>query len=87
MKFDIITIFPKIFKPYFLESLIGQAQKKGLIDINIYDLRDWTEDKHKSVDGRPFGGGLGMVMKVKPIFKAIMALKKSTSTLVQVPIS
>ncbi len=77
MKFDIVTIFPKIFKPYFLESLIGQAQKKGLIDINIHDLRDWTEDKHKSVDGRPFGGGLGMVMKVKPIFRAAMTLKKS----------
>ena len=76
MKFDVITIFPKIFKSYFAESLIGQAQKKGLVDINIHNLRDWAKDKHRSVDGRPFGGGLGMVMKVEPIYKAVKQLKK-----------
>ncbi len=76
MKFDILTIFPNVFKPYFKESLIFKAQEKGLIDIDIHDLRNWTEDRHKSVDDRPFGGGLGMVMKVGPIDIAIKSLKK-----------
>ncbi len=76
MKFDIFTIFPKVFEPYFNESLIKKAQEKGLLDINIYDLRDWTKDNHKSVDDRPFGGGIGMVMRVGPIDKAVKSLKK-----------
>lgn len=76
MKFDILTIFPKVFEPYFKESLIKKAQDKGLVDINVHDLRGWTKDKHKSVDGRPFGGGLGMVMKVGPIDRAVKNLKK-----------
>lgn len=75
MKFDIITIFPKIFDSYFNESLIKKAQKEKLIKINIHDLRKWATDKHRSVDDRPFGGGFGMVMKVEPIFKAVSALK------------
>lgn len=77
MQFDIITIFPEIFSSYFAESLIARAQKKKLIKINVHNLRKWTKDRHKTVDDRPFGGGLGMVMKIEPIFKAITALKKS----------
>ena len=77
IKFDIITIFPDIFSSYFSESLISRAQKKKLIKINIHDLRKWAKDKHKTVDDKPFGGGLGMVMKIEPIFKAVKALKKS----------
>jgi tRNA (guanine37-N1)-methyltransferase len=76
IKFEIITIFPKIFDSYLKESLIYKAQKKGLIKINIYDLRNWTYDKRKTVDDRPYGGGFGMVMKVEPIYKAISYLKK-----------
>lgn len=75
MKFDIITIFPDIFNSYFTESLIGRAQKNKLIDIKVHNLRDYTEDKHKKVDDKAFGGGLGMVMKVEPIYKAVNALK------------
>jgi len=75
IKFDIITIFPEIFNSYFSESLISRAIKKKLIKINVHNLRDWTSDKHKTVDDKPFGGGLGMVMKVEPIFKAVTALK------------
>ena len=71
IKFDIITIFPEIFKSYLGESLIARAQKKKLIKINIHNLRKWTNDSHKTVDDRPFGGGLGMVLKVEPIFKAV----------------
>jgi len=75
VKFDIITIFPNIFNSYFKESLISRAQKKKLIKINVHNLRDWAFDKHKTVDDKPFGGGLGMVMKVDPIYKAVTALK------------
>ncbi len=77
LKFDIITIFPDIFNSYLSESLINRAQKKKLIKINVHNLRKWTSDKHKTVDDKPFGGGLGMVMKVEPIYKAVKKLKKS----------
>ncbi len=76
MIFDIITIFPKIFDSYLKESFIKKAQEKGLIKINIHDLRKWTTDRHKSVDDRPYGGGLGMVLKVEPIFGALKTLTK-----------
>ena len=76
IKFDIITIFPKIFDSYFKESLIKRAIKKRLIKVNVHNLRKWTSDVHKTVDDRPFGGGLGMVMKVEPIYRAVKALKK-----------
>ncbi len=76
IKFDIITIFPEIFNSYFSESLILRALKKKLIKVNIHNLRDWTFDKHKAVDDRPFGGGLGMVMKIEPIFKAVKDLQR-----------
>lgn len=76
MKFDIITIFPKIFDSYLDESFIKKAQKKGLLKINIHDLRKFAKDKYKSVDDRPYGGGLGMVLKVGPIYKALNKIKK-----------
>ena len=75
--FDIITIFPKIFDSYLRETFIKKAQEKGLIKIRIHNLRDFTTDRHKTVDDRPYGGGLGMVLKIEPIFKAVSALKKS----------
>jgi tRNA (guanine37-N1)-methyltransferase len=76
IKFDVITIFPEIFKSYLAESLIARAHKKKFIKVNVHNLRKWTRDRHKTVDDRPFGGGLGMVLKVEPIFKAVTALKK-----------
>jgi len=74
--FDVITIFPKIFDSYLKESLIARAKKKKLIKINVHNLRKWTTDRHRTVDDRPFGGGLGMVMKVEPIYKAVKAIKR-----------
>jgi tRNA (guanine37-N1)-methyltransferase len=82
IKFDVITILPEIFDSYLNESLIARAQKKKIIKINIHNLRKWTIDNHKTVDDRPFGGGLGMVMKVEPIFKAVKALKKPKSKVI-----
>jgi len=74
--FDIVTIFPKIFKEYFNTSILGRARENGLIEIKVHDLRDFTEDKHNTVDDRPFGGGPGMVLKVGPIFKALKTIEK-----------
>jgi len=79
LKFDIITIFPKIFDSYLKESLMARAQKKRLIKINVHNLRKWSKDRHKTVDDRPFGGGLGMVMKIEPLFKAIKFVRSRTS--------
>lgn len=71
LRFDIITIFPEIFDSYFQESILKRAQKKGLIRIKVHNLRDFTKDKHKTVDDRPYGGGAGMILKVGVIFKAV----------------
>jgi len=75
MKFDIITIFPNAFDSYFNESIIKRAQNKKLIKINIHNLRNYTTDKHKTVDDKPYGGGPGMVMMVEPIYKAVKKIK------------
>jgi len=77
IKFDVVTIFPEILKSYLGESLIARAQAKKFIKVNLHDLRKWGKGPHKQVDDRPFGGGLGMVMQVEPIFKAIKKIKKS----------
>jgi len=71
IKFDVITVLPEIFNSYLGESLIARAQKKKLIKINIHNLRKWANDKRRTIDGRPFGGGLGMVLKIEPIYKAV----------------
>jgi tRNA (guanine37-N1)-methyltransferase len=81
-KFDIITIFPEIFNFYFKESIISKGVEKGLLEINVHDLRSWSKDKHKKVDDKPFGGGLGMVMKIEPIYNAVKDLKKKKSKVV-----
>lgn len=79
MRFDIITIFPKFFESFVNEALIARAQKKGIIRMNIHNLRDWTMDSHKTVDDRPYGGGAGMVMMIEPIMKAVSSIKKQES--------
>jgi len=71
MRIDVITIFPKMFKPVLDESIIKRSQKKGKVTIYIHNLRDYTLDKHRKVDDRPFGGGSGMVMRPEPIFTAV----------------
>lgn len=74
MKFDIITIFPEAFGSYFDTSIIKRARAKRLIDIRIHDLRKFTRDKHKTVDGKPYGGGPGMVLKIEPIVQAFSSI-------------
>lgn len=77
MQFDIVTIFPEIFKPYFNTGMIGCAKKKKLAKINLYNLRDYTNDVHKTVDDRPYGGGPGMIFKVEPIYTALQRIIKT----------
>jgi tRNA (guanine37-N1)-methyltransferase len=82
MKIDILTIFPKMFKGPFAESLIGKATKKEILKINITDIRSFSKDKHRKVDDRPFGGGGGMVIKPEPLYDAIKSVgvkKKNNS--------
>jgi len=76
MQFNIITIFPDIFDPYFSKAMIKRAQMKKLINIKITDLRQFAENKYKSVDDTPYGGGAGMVLKIEPIYKALKSIKK-----------
>jgi tRNA (guanine37-N1)-methyltransferase len=79
MKFDIVTIFPNVIQEYVNTGMLRIAQEKNLVEINVHDLRKWTEDKHKTVDDTPYGGGPGMVMKVEPIYRAIRELKQEDS--------
>ena len=75
MIFDIITIFPDIFDSYFKESILARARKKKLIKINVHNLRDFAKDKHRVIDDKPFGGGIGMVMKIEPFYNAVNKIK------------
>ena len=76
MRFHIATIFPDIFDSYIHESLFKRAEKKKIISVRSYDLRDFTKDKHDKVDDRPFGGGPGMVLQVQPVYDAVQFIKK-----------
>ncbi len=75
LRFDVLTIFPGMFSPVLNESIIKRAQQKRKIKILIHNLRDFSKDKHRKVDDRPFGGGPGMVMTPQPIYDAIKKIK------------
>lgn len=82
MKIDIITLFPKMFKGPFDESILRRAQDKGLVKIEIHNLRKWATDKRGTVDDRPYGGGVGMVMMIEPLVKAIEELKSPNTKII-----
>lgn len=73
--FDVITIFPQIIHAYLQLSILKKAGEKGVLDVKVYDLRDFSTDKHRTVDDYPYGGGPGMVMKVEPFYRAYETLK------------
>lgn len=75
MKIDIISIFPRLFEPLLSESVLGKAVSRGLVNINVTDLRRFAEDKHNTTDDTPYGGGGGMVMLPAPVVKAVESLK------------
>lgn len=74
MRFDVLTLFPNMFNGPLQESILKKAQEKGIIEIYIHNLRDFTHDKHRTADDVPYGGGPGMVMKPEPIFEAVESL-------------
>lgn len=75
MKVDLITLFPAIAEAVLSESILGRASRAGLLDVACHNLRDWSTDRHRTVDDRPFGGGAGMLLKPEPLFAAIEALE------------
>lgn len=80
LEINILTIFPNMFKGPFSESILNRAQEKGLVKINLIDLRDFTSDKHKTVDDYSYGGGPGMLLKPQPIWDAVEVIKKTKSS-------
>jgi len=76
MVIDILTLFPGMFRGVFEESMLKIAQARGIVQINTRDIRDWTSDRHRTADDKPYGGGPGMVMKIEPIDRALADLRK-----------
>ncbi|MGA3096928.1 MAG: tRNA (guanosine(37)-N1)-methyltransferase TrmD [Bryobacteraceae bacterium] len=74
MIFHVLTIFPEFFEGPFAYGVVKRAQDAGILDIRVHNLRDWTTDRHKTVDDRPFGGGEGMVLKPEPVFAAVESI-------------
>lgn len=75
MRFDLLTLFPEIFTGYLGQSILKLAIERGLVEVNMWNLRDWATDKHQSVDDRPYGGGAGMVLMCPPVFAAVEAVQ------------
>lgn len=75
MRFDVLTLFPDLFEGYFTQSLLKLALQKGLVEIHLWNIRNWATGKHRSVDDRPFGGGPGMVIMPEPVFAAVEAVQ------------
>ena len=82
MRIDVLTLFPAMFAGPLDESIIMRARKAGLLDLKIHQLRDWTHDRHKTVDDRPFGGGPGMLMKPEPLFEAVESLRREKTMVI-----
>lgn len=82
MKIDVLTLFPAMFAGPLDESIIKRARQAGLLDLQLHQLRDWTHDRHKTVDDRPFGGGPGMLLKPEPIFEAVESLQRENTRVV-----
>lgn len=74
MIFDVLSVFPGMFEPYLSQSIMGRALSRGIFAFRAHDLRDWTHDRHRTVDDAPFGGGQGMLMKPAPVFEAVDAI-------------
>ena len=74
LRFDVLTLFPDMMIPVLGQSILKRAQGKTLLDVHVHNLRDYTQDRHKTADDLPYGGGAGMVMKAEPILRAVDAL-------------
>jgi len=80
MRFDILTLFPGIFAGYLGQSLLAKAQEAGLVDVQLFDIRQWSKDKHHKVDDRPFGGGPGMILQAPPVVDCVEAVQQLASS-------
>jgi tRNA (guanine37-N1)-methyltransferase len=80
MRFDVLTLFPEMFHGYLGQSILKLALDAGLVEIHLWNIRDWATGKHKSVDDRPFGGGPGMVMTPEPVFNAVEEVRQKAPT-------
>src|SRR6202158_2630034 len=79
MRFDLITIFPDFFAGPFDHGILRRARETGLVEVNVQNLREFTKDRHRTVDDRPFGGGEGMVLKPEPLFEAVESLLSNSA--------
>ena len=77
LRIDVLTIFPAMFDGVIREGILRIAREKGLLDVQVHDLRDWTRDRHRSVDDEPFGGGPGMLLKAEPVCEAVEAIERT----------
>src|SRR5437868_3373282 len=75
MRFDVLTLFPDIFQGYLTQSILKLALERGLVEIHLWNIRDWAAGKHRSVDDRPFGGGPGMVLMPEPVYACVEAVR------------
>ena len=85
MQFEVFTLLPEVFPPYLESSILQRARQRGLIDVRVHNIRDYTHDKHHTTDDTPYGGGGGMVMKPEPIFEAVESVLGISSDLAQRP--
>src|SRR6516165_305566 len=79
MRFDVLTLFPDLFQGYLSQSILKLALERGLVQINLWNIRDWARGKHKSVDDRPFGGGPGMVIMPEPVYDCVEEVQKKAA--------
>ncbi len=90
MLIETLSVFPEMFEPVMSTSILGRARKAGLFDFKAYNLRDWTHDRHRTVDDEPYGGGQGMLMKVEPMHEAIryrLARRKARASCSSPPVA
>ena len=80
MRFDVLTLFPGIFEGYLGQSLLKKAIDANLVDIHLWNFRDWTTDRHQSVDDTPYGGGPGMLIRCEPVFDCVEAVQQKSTT-------
>jgi tRNA (guanine37-N1)-methyltransferase len=78
MRFDVLTLFPELFSGYLGQSLLKKAIDRGLVDVQLHDIRQWANNKHQKVDDRPFGGGPGMVLMVEPVVQCVEAVQQQS---------
>ena len=86
MRFHVLTLFPGMFESYLAEGLLGRARERGLLEVHLYDIRDFTHDRHRTVDDEPFGGGGGMLMMPGPLFEGVATVRRSARLGPSVPV-